>query len=199
MKFTTDRLQKLGEFLSRDGAMSAARVLIGVVLGGIIGSNIGIAGLVAFGAALVGLTGIAHHSIERQRQHELLDLYREEISTMLGKDPKNLTIKDLKQASRQASANVSPKGKALDLALDYFRNTRNFYILSQTATAGLMAAGLWVVNDSLFPGLPTAALAGAAGLLYNELFQSVSSIGAVFTDKNIKAPSPGKSKRSAKM
>lgn len=183
MKLNRDAVEKVGVFLSKEGAMTVARVLVGVLLGATMGLEIAPLAVAAISVAVVGLTAVAHTSIERQKKETLLDTYREEISQMLGKDDKSLTLQDLQ---RVAKSPENPNGStALAMALDYFRHTRNFFIGSQAATAGLMILGLAVIS-STFGNAPTLGLAGAAGLLYNELFRTVTNIGSLVIDQNIK-------------
>lgn len=181
-------IKPVGTFLSKEGAMSAARILIGVVLG----AAVGIAPLpvvVGIGAGVVGLTGLAHRSIEKEKQKVLLNTYHKEISYMQGKDDNDLTLQDLHAASKDEQTG---KGStAISMALDYFKDTRNFYIISQAVTAGLMIGGLQMINafviaDTAVGSAASAlGLAGAAGLLYNELFNAVKSIGSLVYDGNI--------------
>ena len=174
-------VQKIGAFLNKDGAMTVARVLVGVMLGATMGLKIAPLAIAAISIGVVGLTAIAHTTIERQKKALLLDTYREEISHMLGKDEKTLTVHELQDAAKSPH---NPDGStALSMALDYFRNTRNFFIMSQVTTAALMVAALSFVGTL---GVSTVGLAGAAGLLYNELFRTVTNIGSLTIDKNIK-------------
>lgn len=154
--------------------MATSRVLIGGVLGTVVGGDAALWQIAAAGAGVIGATALAHYSMENHKQKLLLDTYRTELGAMLGKEARGTTVDDL-------LANAG-KSKALVAALNYFRDTRNFYIACQAVTMGLVIGGLALVNST---GMPTAALAGGAALVYNEIFNTVSTIGSVFTTKNL--------------
>lgn len=171
----------LGGFLSKDGAMSVTRLLIGVAFGAAVGGSVGLPAMVAISIGIVALTGVAHYSIEQQKKEMLLNVYHQEIAQILGKDVTSLVVEDLERVAK-TDQNPSGRSTAVAMALDYFEDTRNFYIGAQTVTAGLMIAGLSVASSF---GMPTLTLAGASGLLYNELFRAVTNVGSFVYDGNI--------------
>ena len=195
MKVNRDIFEKIGAFLSKEGAMTVARVLVGVTLafavGALGGAGSGVGSAVAWPAIIgismgvVGLTAMAHTSIERQKKEVLLDNYREEISHVLGKNDKTLTVQDLEAAAKSPE---NPNGStALSMALDYFRDTRNFFVASQAATAALMVTAVGFLKTAVLPvDFPIVGLASASGLLYNELFRTVTNVGSLAIDKNVK-------------
>ena len=189
----TNRFRSIGAFLIKDGAMSAARILIGVSLGAAVGTigtsiSVGLPALIGISTAIIGLTAMAHTSIQREKKALLLDTYREELGHLLGKDDKQLTVKDLEAAAK--SPDNLQGSTAIQMALDYFTDTRNFYIGTQAITAATMVGGLFAIKAA-FPEeaasgvLSPAALSGASGLLYNEMFKGFSNIASLFYDGNI--------------
>lgn len=178
--------EQLQDFFTREGAMSLSRLLVGGVLGGVVGSY-GEEAALATGAALVGLSAVAHYGIQQTRKRVLSDFYREELAASLGKAPELIVPDDLDRAAEPPEK--GGKGmKAIGSALDYFRDTRNFYIASQAITAGLITGALLLINT--LPGMQSSAvaslaLAGGAALAYDEVFRTVANIGAMFSTKEL--------------
>lgn len=181
-----ETLRAVGLYLGRDGTMSAIRTLIGVTMGALIGTGTvtGAVPLAVMGAGFVAFTGAAHWAIERGRQETLLDTYRTEVSHMLGKGEKHLTVADLKQAAKSPA---NPEGStAIKMGLDYYKDTRNFFITSQAITAAIMVGALGTLGSMGNLPLPTLGLIGASGLVYNRMFRTVENIHDFVTRKDVR-------------
>lgn len=142
------------------GAVTAAETL---------GAGLGI-GLTALAAgSTVGFSAIIEYTNRKLSQKRLLEIYREEIAALNGKSPDALTIDDL-------DTPASRSNPALDDAMKLFDRRRNFYVGTH-AVAALALTGVVGLAVFALELVPALAIAGVAGLLYEQTFQSMKTLG----------------------